>query len=224
MKFAEAGTKKTYLGHRSRLFERVLDHGLDSLLDYEVLECLLSVIPRKDVKPLAKELLLKFGSIAGVLDAEKDDLLAAGLTMRTVAQIKFCRQLVTRYLAERTMTAPIFRGQKEMIDYMRGKLGGLTRETLHVLFLDNRNKMKAYAEFPGTIDRAPVFPRELVEQAIRSHAVKVLLAHNHPSGDCHPSPEDCDLSRRVREMLALFGIELLDHLIVTRTDFYSILH
>ena len=211
-------------GHRHRLRTRFLQNGLGALYDYEVLELLLTyAIPRRDVKPLARMLLQRFGSIDKVFDATEYELKSVpGIGDNAAGLILLIKALGARCLERKISHADIFENQTAVVDFLRMKVGGSGKETLVVLYLDSRHRLLAYTCTPGTVNRVAVFWREIMEQCIFHRATAIILAHNHPSGLCLPSPEDVALSRKIRDAAAASDIELVDHLLVTPADFRSL--
>lgn len=211
-------------GHRRRLRERFLRAGLEGLQDYEALELLLTyAIPRCDVKPVAKQLLERFGTIEKVLDAPPGDLLeCAGLGPAAVTLVVLLKQLCSKYLEQKARDVDVLDSTSRVVDFLRMKLGGGRKETCMVLFLNSQNHLIAYETYPGTVDRASIYAREVAEKALLCRACGVILAHNHPSGVCEPSPADLHLTRKLKAALELLTIELYDHIIVTPSAFRSL--
>ena len=204
-------------GHRRRLRERFSRAGLDGLQDYEAVELLLSyAIPRRDVKPLAKALLLDFGSLEGLMDAPMSRLIDQhGMGPSSALLIRLMKEMCAKYLEQRARAADQLQSPRQTEEFVRMKLGGGSRETLMTIFLNAHNRIIGYDLSPGTVNHASIYVRELAKRALLCNATAVILAHNHPSGICMPSPEDLKLTRAVKEALATFGITLFDHLIVT---------
>ncbi len=204
-------------GHRRRLRERFLRGGLDALADHEAIELLLTyAIARRDVKPLAKTLLDRFGSVEKLLDASGAELAEVeGVGAASGVLILLIKSLCAKYLEQRARGVDLLDSPARVTDFIRMKLGGGRKETLMVIYLDSRHQLIAFDCYPGTVDRAAIFTREVVERALLRGASGVILAHNHPSGVCEPSPEDIALTRAVRQGLASLAIPLYDHLIVT---------
>lgn len=211
-------------GHRQRLRERFLRAGLNGLQDYEALELLLAfAIPRRDVKPLAKQLLERFGTIEKVLDASPNDLLEFdGIGVNAAVLVLLLKQLCAKYLEQKARAVDVLDSTGRVVDFLRMKLGGGKKETFMVLFLNAQNHLIAYDTVSGTVDRAPVYAREVAEKALFSHASGVIVAHNHPSGVCDPSPEDIRLTRQLKFALDSLGIALYDHIVVTPSAYRSL--
>jgi len=207
-------------GHRQRLRERFARNGLDGLQEYEAVELLLSyAIMRRDVKPLAKALLRQYGSVEKLLDAPAAELVDQhGMGQSSALLIRLVRELCAKYLEQRARNVNVLEDPGSIEDFARMKLGGSSRETLMTIYLNARSHIIGYDLTPGTVNRAAIYLRELAKQALLCNATAVVLAHNHPSGICLPSPEDVRLTVSVRTALATFGIRLVDHLIVTPAE------
>ncbi len=207
-----------YLGHRDRLRTRLLDAGTEALPDYEVLEFLLySTNPRGDTKPLAKQLIERFGSFAAVLSAGREALRDADLSDRTVASLLAVREAASRLLKGEMRDKPVLSSWQALLDYCTARMGFGPVEEFRLLFLDRKNVLMAdERQQTGTVDQTPVYPREVVKRALELNASAVLLVHNHPSGDTTPSRADIEMTRAVREALKTVNIALHDHLIVGR--------
>ena len=208
------------VGHRQRLRERFCRAGLTGLQEYEAVELLLTyAIPRRDVKPLAKELLRDFGSIEGLMDAPMHRLIDEnGMGMNSALLFKLIRDLCTKYLEQRVKNKDVLADMKAVEDFVRMKLGGCQCETLMTIFLNSHRHIICYGLTTGTVDRATVYIRELARQAVVGNATGVILAHNHPSGICIPSHEDMKLTDSIRQALETFDIKLFCHLIVTPAE------
>lgn len=210
-------------GHRKRLLNRFLRDGGSSFYDYELLEMLLCYsIPRKDVKPIAKELLRRFGSLAGVFSAEKHELLSVGnIGENSAGLIALVRKLGEELLRGRLPGRDLLETPDQVADFVRLKIGGGRKETFMILYLDSHNGMIDYECHGGTVDRTTIYNRELAEKALACRAVNVIVAHNHPSGYCEPSPEDIRFTLSLQRSLNTLGIRLHDHIIVSNLTFYS---
>lgn len=216
--------KKDYHGHRKRLRERFLRSGLNSLHDYEAVEFLLSLaIPRKDVKPQAKEAIRRFKTFRGVLDASVEDLQQIpGLSEVSSTAIRFIKEAATRYLQQKTSEGPSLKNPDAVIDYSRASLGAQSNEQFKVIFLNKRARVlgeEVIAE--GTIDQSAVYPRRIMEEALLRKAAFLLLVHNHPSGDVSPSRQDKSLTRILQLAGKTLGVEIYDHLIVSKDGAFS---
>ena len=211
-------------GHRQRLRNRFIRGGIDGMPEYEVLELLLTyVILRKDVKPLAKALLERFGSVREVLAASQPELRSvAGVGTSVAGFIHFIHELQCKNLEQKIRRKAIIRSTKEVSDFLRMKIGSGHKESLLVMYLDSRSHLIDYEVTHGTVDHTSVYAREITERALLCHACGVIIAHNHPSGSGEPSTEDIILTRNLHDTLARLGIKLLDHVLVTAYETKSV--
>jgi DNA repair protein RadC len=207
-----------YYGHRERLRERLLEAGPSALPDYELLEFLLFAgIPRKDTKPLAKELIAHFGSFAAVLAANREALAQAGLKDAAIAALLGVREAAARFLRGEIADRPVVTNWQALIDYCTAKIGFAAAEEFHLLFLDRKNALiRDERQQQGTVDHTPVYPREVVKRALELNASAIIMVHNHPSGDVTPSRADIEMTKQVRDAAKAVGIALHDHLIIGR--------
>ena len=208
-----------YAGHRDRLRDRATAGGLAALPDYEVLELFLfRSIPRGDVKPLAKQLLARFGSLGGVLGATTEALRTVAGVGETVAlDLKLLHEATLRTAREKVARRPVISSWSALLAYVKTALAHEAREQFRVLFLDNKNQLIADEVLNrGTVDHAPVYPREIMRRALELSASAVILVHNHPSGDPTPSGADIDMTRQVVEAGRSLKISVHDHLVVGR--------
>ena len=209
--------KPHWLGHRDRLRQKLLTRGANALEDYELLETLLfAFLPRRDVKPIAKTLLGRFGSLSAVLAAPASDLAAIdGMGETSAAYIKATAELHLRAAREDIAARPVISSWTALLAYVRGHLQHETREQFRVLFLDRKNQLIADEIMSqGTVDHAPVYPREIARRALELAASSLILVHNHPSGDTTPSRADISITREIVDALTPFEISVHDHLIV----------
>lgn len=213
-----------HAGHRERLRQRFLGSGPDALADYELLELILfSAIPRRDVKPLAKSLLAAFGGLGGVFNAEPRQLEAHGLGEPTIALLKAIAAAGVRMLRAEVMARPVIGSWDRLLDYLGLVLKHERTEQFRLLFLDRKNALIAdEAQQRGTVDQAPVYPREVVRRALELGASAVIMVHNHPSGDPTPSRADVEMTRAVVQALAAVDIALHDHVVVGRSGHASL--
>lgn len=207
-----------YLGHRDRLRDRAAA-ALDALPDYELLELhLFRSIPRGDVKPLAKALIARFGSLAAVLAASPDELkTVAGVGEVVARDLKLLHQTALRVGREAVGRRTVITSWSQLLAYVKLALAHEPREQFRVLFLDKKNQLIADELMNrGTVDHAPVYPREVVRRALELSSSAVILVHNHPSGDPTPSAADIQMTREVVEAGRPLRVTVHDHLVVGR--------
>lgn len=218
--------KPSYLGHRQRLRARFLKSGLDGFADYEVVELLLTLaVPRADVKAPAKALIARFGNLRGILDARSDELrTVAGIGTVTPVALQIIKATATLYLQQRSEDRDSLISPDHLAAFWRMRLGALQNEMFEVAFLDSTYKLlKDGVERieEGTTDRAAVYPRRVVEAALRRGAFGVVLAHNHPNGVVTPSEQDKVLTRAIVLAAETVGVRVIDHLIVATDEIFS---
>ena len=208
-----------YTGHRERLRERFRVAGAEALADYEMLELVLfRAIPRRDVKVLAKRLLARFGSFSEVVSAAPERLAEIdGLGAAAITELKIVEAASLRLLKVKARELPVLGSFTELIDYCRAAMARAEREEFRILFLNKRNMVIAdEVQGRGTIDHTPVYPREIVRRALELGAAAIILAHNHPSGDCTPSTADIRMTQEIVAIAKTMGIAVHDHIIVGR--------
>jgi DNA repair protein RadC len=214
-----------YHGHRERLRKRFLEAGDESLADYELIELILfRAIPRRDVKPLAKELVKKFGSFAEVVSAPPARLKEVeGVSAAVAAEFKIVEASARRFAKGVVKKRRALGSWSEVIDYCRTAMAFEDHEEFRVLFLDKKNGLIAdEAQGIGTVDHTPVYPREVVKRALELAASAVLLVHNHPSGDPTPSTQDVKMTLDIIAIAAPLGVTVHDHIIVGRQGHASL--
>lgn len=207
-----------YHGHRARLKQRFLDTKGEALQEYELLEMLLFYsISRKDTKPIAKALLKRFGTVAGVLDASYEDLCQVkGVGPETALFIKLLKRLIEEYKRSPFRAGQRLSSPEAVIEYLRIKMAGLKDEQFRVLYLDNQNRLiKESLLQEGTPTEAVVYPRKVIEEALKLKATGIILVHNHPSGSLEPSRNDKLITDKIAILAKELGIRLLDHIIIT---------
>ncbi|MDX5393459.1 MAG: DNA repair protein RadC [Caulobacteraceae bacterium] len=217
--WGRVAVKPHHLGHRERLRDRALNGGIEALPDYELLELhLFRSIPRGDVKPLAKALLARFGSLAGVLGASTAELRTVKGVGATVAlDLKLLHHTALRIGREQVGRRTVITSWSQLLDYVKLALAHEPREQFRVLFLDKKNQLIAdEVQNHGTVDHAPVYPREVMRRALELSASAIILVHNHPSGDPTPSQADIDMTRQVIDAGRVLRITVHDHLVVGR--------
>lgn len=208
-----------YLGHRDRLRERFLTAGPDALADYELLELVLfRSIPRRDVKPIAKELIRRFGSFAEVVAAPQHLLTEVpGVGEAVAADLRIVAAAGQRLARGQVTKRPVLGSWTAVIDYCRAAMAFEAREQFRILFLDKKNALIAdEVQQVGTVDHTPVYPREIVRRALELSSTAIVLVHNHPSGDPTPSQADITMTREIIAVAKAMGIVVHDHIIVGR--------
>lgn len=213
-------------GHRQRLRERFLKAGLDGFADYEVVELLLTLaIPRSDVKQPAKALIKKFGDLRGILDAPLEDLQqVSGIGAVTPVALRIIREAANLYLQQTAEQAESLSDFAELSRFWRSKIGALAHEVFQVGYLDSglrliRDGIETMEE--GTTDRAAVYPRTVIEAALKRKAAALVFAHNHPNGDVQPTEQDKVLTRALVLAATTVHIKVHDHLIVSTDSVFS---
>lgn len=213
-----------YVGHRERLRERFFSASPDAMPDYELLELtLFAAVPRRDVKPLAKALIARFGSFAEVIAAPRERLLEVeGASVAVATQLKIIEAAARRLAKTRLLGRPALASWSALIDYCAAAMARSQKEEFRVLFLDRKNVLIAdEVQSTGTVDHTPVYPREIVKRALDHGATAMILVHNHPSGDPTPSKADITMTRDVADAAKALGIVVHDHVIVGRSGHVS---
>jgi len=211
-------------GHRQRLRERFLKSGRDALPDYELLELMLTyTIPRKNTKPMAKALLDQFGNFFNILQQPEKRLLdVQGVGQSTVTFFKVMQACLTRCLESALEEKPFVKGPEDIFAFIRMNIGGQSEECIYALYLDDARRVVHHAEISrGTVNRAPFYSREIFKPAMVHNATGLVLIHNHPEGQPVPSEEDMKITKDLENIAAPLGIQLIDHMIVNRTQAYS---
>lgn len=218
-------TVKHYHGHRDRLRERVTQGNGSTLPDYELLELLLfAFIPRRDTKPIAKALIDKFGGISSVMAAPIKRLMEVeGIGETCATYIHTTHLLHQRCSLEEVKARPVISNWGALLSHVRVALQHETEEQFRVLFLDHKNQLIAdEKQSQGTINHAPVYPRELAKRALELSASSLILVHNHPSGDPTPSNADINVTREIIDAFEPLEIAVHDHLIVGKNGIVSL--
>lgn len=224
-KAAEKIEEPHYHGHRDRLRARFLENGPEALQDYELLELVLFMaIPRRDVKPLAKDLLKKFGSLPALLNAPVEEILKIeGISDNTATALKAITATAHRMMKRELMNQPILNSWARLMDYCTSTMAHETREHFRILFLNKKNEMIAdEIQGSGTVDHTPAYPREIMKRALELGATAMILLHNHPSGDPKPSEADIDMTRLIMRAAEPFEIVVHDHVIISKNGYTSL--
>lgn len=218
--------KSSKFGHRNRLRLRFLKCGLAGFADYEIVELLLSFfIPRKDVKPLAKDMISHFGSLKNIFDAGIDELTAIdGIGEYAAIGIKFMKAVYPLYAQRVAEEMPAFDSVDLMSKLWKTRIGGLSQEVFEIAYLgsdlrilkDGIERMES-----GTAVRTMIYPRKIAEAALKRNASAIVIAHNHPNGSAIPSDSDERITRTIKIALQYLDIRLVDHIIISATDYFS---
>ena len=225
--------EKDSQGHRERIRKKFLNNGIDGFAEYEILELLLTYcIPRKDTKPIAKELLNKFKSLDNVFKADLDKLSAIdGLGKNSIVFLKLIGDLPSIIYKDELKNKKLvdketlkISNKDILLKYLRNKIGYEEIEKFYVLYLSSSNEVIEFEENSvGTLDRSSVYPREIYKKIINLNAKSVILAHNHPSDNITPSKCDIELTNEIAKGLKNFGALLIEHIIITKNSYFSFL-
>ena len=212
-----------YVGHRQRLKQKLLQAS-QGLADYELLDILLfSAIPRKDVKPLAKKLLERFSDLSNLINADREKLLSIeGINESICCSFYLVRELIIRILKNKVIKQNVISSWRALLDYLKSSMGSLKIEQFRILFLNKKNVLITDEVIGvGTIDQAPVYPREIVKRALFHKASAIILVHNHPSGSSKPSKADILHTSKIVETCNSVNISVHDHVIIAGNEYYS---
>ena len=226
-------SEKDNQGHRERIREKFLKNGIDGFAEYEILELLLTYcIPRKDTKPIAKELLNKFKRLDNIFKADFDKLSAIdGLGKNSIAFLKLIGDLPSIIYKDELKNKKLLNketlkisNKDILLNYLRNKIGYEEKEKFYVIYLSSSNEVIEFEENSvGTLDRSSVYPREIYKKIINLNAKSVILAHNHPSDNITPSKSDIELTNEIAKGLKNFGALLIEHIIITKNSYFSFL-
>lgn len=207
-----------YHGHRRRLRERIMEAGADALPDYELLEALLFAHDhRRDTKPLAKALIERFGGFPEVLEADRDTLFDAGVSLAGAAALKLTREAAIRLARAQMRSGPVLGSFDTLLAYCTANIAHSKVEEFHILFLDRKNVLiKHERQSKGTVDHTPVYIREVIRRTLELGASAIILVHNHPSGDPTPSGADMALTVEILQAAKAIGVAVHDHIIIGR--------
>lgn len=212
-------------GHRERLRDRFLNGGFKGFNDYEVLEFLLTfIILRKDVKPIAKQLITTFGSFSKVMDASVKDLeIIEGMGNTSAISLHAFREIIGYYFEDnaRSSKEPVEK-MSELVKLLRSKIGNKSNEVIYAIFLNAKNEILELKELgEGTVSEASLFPRKVIEEIVKLKATSVILAHNHPGGIAEPSDGDVKTTNTIIDALKLIDVSLQDHIILADNKYFS---
>jgi DNA repair protein RadC len=211
-------------GHRQRLRARFLTAGLEGFQDYEVIELLLTLAtPRKDCKDAAKAVLARFKDLQGALEASPRELREIdGIGPMNLLGLKLIKAVADRYLEKKLINKNPINNSKELFDYLYHSIRDKRREYFKAVFLDSKNRVIATETLSeGTLTASSVYPREVILAALNHHAAALIFAHNHPSGDPKPSPEDISITRQLVFAGRLMGITVHEHIVIGDNRYFS---
>lgn len=219
--------EKDYLGHRKRLRERYVKNGYEALQDYEIIELLLTFVKQRvDTKPLAKQLIKKYGTIEEILKADIKDLKETeGVGDIKAVFLNFIGDIAACSFKDKAEKQKIsFKNKNQLISYLRNDIGFSKNEEFKVLFLNSVNEIiETEILFTGTIDKSAVYPRKILERALYHNARSIVFVHNHPSGNVSPSQKDIELTEEMKKFFKIVDINVLDHIIITKNSHFSFL-
>jgi DNA repair protein RadC len=219
----EKGTSP-HEGHRQRLRERFKKAGINGFHDYEFIELLLTYsISQKDVKPIAKELLKHFNGLKGIFDASLEELTSLkGIGERTAILIKLLKEGATLYLKTHIKRREVLSAPQDVLNFCQLALSGEKNEKFAVIYLTTKNEViEVEILEEGTINRTAVYPRKVIEGALRHHAAALIFVHNHPSGDPTPSHTDKRLTEDLGKAASAVDITVHDHIIIGTNSHFS---
>ena len=213
-----------YRGHRRRIKEKYLSAGVSGWADYEVLEFALSyALHRKDTKPLAKDLIARFKSLAGVLDADIREVQSIkGISLHTALFLNLLKDVSILYTKSGICNKDLISSPESAVRYLTALLKGSPDEEFHALFLNASNHLITSENMQtGIVNRSAVYPRKIAERALYHHAVGLIIVHNHPGGSLKPSDDDLRATLSIKNALNTVEVSLLDHIIVCSGGYFS---
>ncbi len=206
-----------HTGHRQRLKERFLKTDGEGMPEYELLEMLLmQAIPRRDVKPLAKDLIAQYTTLRGVLSAPRTELEQfKGVGESVITTLRLAKAVTAAFLTADVQQKDVIKSKLQLVEYLFTRFSGLKHEEFHVVYLNNKNHvLGTEVLFKGTVNSSAVYPREVIKAALEKGATSIILAHNHPSGDVTPSDEDVLLTKEITTSARPLSIQVVDHIII----------
>ena len=212
-------------GHRERMKKYFLDCGLDSLSDHQVLELLLFYcVPRRDTNELAHKMIKEFGSLYNLFDSDPHVIARkCEVSLNVAILIAMMPQIARRYYTSKfLLDRPVLNSTKKIGNYGIALMLGRTVEHFFIICLNSQRKLiESVLVAEGTVDETPIYPRKIVEIALKYHATSIVLLHNHPGGSFLPSQQDIDSTRKIISVLEPINIEVLDHIIISGNEYYS---
>ena len=221
---AETNKNRHKEEHRKRLRQKFLKSGIKGFHDYEIVELLLTLgTPRKDCKPQAKEAIQRFKTLRGVLQAPPEELQKInGIGPSNIFGIKLIQEVPQEFLKKKVLDKSYCKSSKEVFDYLYFSMRDLSKEIFKVMFLNVQNQVIEVEDlFEGTLTASAIYPREIMEKAIKHNAAALIFAHNHPSGNSDPSDDDKRITRDLLFVGNMMQIRVLDHIIIGDNRYYS---
>jgi DNA repair protein RadC len=211
-------------GHRARLRERFNQSGLAAFLDYEVVELLLTLgTPRSDCKPQAKEAIKRFKTLRGVLEAPPEELQEIkGIGRAHIFVVRFMQEISREFLKKQVLDKHYCRSSREVFDYLYHSMRDLRKEVFKVMFLDSQNRVVEIEDlFEGTLNASAIYPREIIQGAVKHNAAALIFVHNHPAGNPQPSDNDKQITQDLVFAANIMQIKVLDHIIIGENRYFS---
>jgi DNA repair protein RadC len=211
-------------GHRKRLRQRFTQSGLTAFLDYEIVELLLTLgTPRQDCKPQAKEAIKKFKTLRGIMEAPPEELRKIkGITAHNTFVIQFMQEIARQFLKEQVLDKPYCRSSREVFDYLYHSMRDLKKEVFKVMFLDCQNRVVEIEDlFEGTLNTSAIYPREIIQGAVKHNSAALIFVHNHPAGNPQPSDNDKQITQDLVFAGNIMQIKVLDHIIIGENRYFS---
>ena len=212
-------------GHRARLRERLFEGGPDALLDHELVEYLLALaLPRRDTKPIAKQLIADFGGYGALMSADAETIRrVSGLSDGSIAALKIAQASALRLLRSQVQERPVLGSWQALLDYLRADMAHLSVERVRVLFLNAKNMLiRDEPMWEGSVDESAVYIREVMRRALDCQATAIIIVHNHPSGDPAPSAQDIRLTKDLVDAGRYLSVTVHDHIIIGRNGHSSL--
>lgn len=217
-------SKPHYLNHRTRLRNRFMEQGINGLQPYEIIELFLTfVMPHQDVKEEAKEIIERYGSVKGFFDADPQELRKVKLVKdKAITLIQFIKQISSLYQRQLVEDIPLSQSREELLQYSINKLGYLKEEEFWIISLDSKYAIiKEDLISKGLSDKAPIYPRKIIETAMKNKAHAILLLHNHPNGNPQASEQDIVITKGIEIPARVLNLSIFDHIIVAQNQYFS---
>ena len=217
-------TTDSVTGHRKRLREKFIKSGLAGFHDYEIVELLLTLgIPRRDCKQQAKEAIKRFKTLRGVLEAPVEELQQIeGIGSHSAFGIRLVQEIAREFLKEQVLDKPYCRSSREVFDYLYHSMRDLKKEVFKVMFLDSQNRVVKIEDlFEGTLNSSAIYPREIIQSAVKHNAAALIFVHNHPAGNPQPSDNDKQITQDLVFAGNIMQIKVLDHIIIGENRYFS---